>query len=188
MIWLTADTHFGHKNIIRYCGRPFANTHYMDATIIDRWNEVVGKNDTVYHLGDVGWGDYRHCLRRLNGRIILIRGNHDKQPNAGLFVAVHDVYQLKHEHHRFWLSHYAHRTWPSKGHGTIHLYGHSHGTLPDTDLSMDVGVDVNDFRPVSIDAIMERFKGGVDGQRRSSRGDGGEEVEEESACLHRVQS
>ncbi len=52
MLWFTADHHFGHANIIRYCNRPFASAEEMDATLVHLWNETVGRDDIVYHLGD----------------------------------------------------------------------------------------------------------------------------------------
>jgi calcineurin-like phosphoesterase family protein len=79
--WLTSDTHFGHENIIRYCGRPYRTLGEMDYDMARRWNERVGVDDLVYHLGDFAmgdperWPDYR---AQLHGRIILVRGNHDR--------------------------------------------------------------------------------------------------------------
>jgi len=92
-IWLTADTHFGHTNIIKYENRPFQNAAYlengstelMDNEIISRWNNAVAKDDKVFHLGDVGiYGKekMRETLSCLNGRKTLIMGNHDKGRNA----------------------------------------------------------------------------------------------------------
>lgn len=78
--WFTADMHFGHENIIRYCGRPFASAAEMNAAIIDNWNRVVDARDDVYVLGDVALGRLSETLplvRRLAGRKILIPGNHD---------------------------------------------------------------------------------------------------------------
>jgi calcineurin-like phosphoesterase family protein len=87
MEFFTADTHFGHVNILRYCDRPFGSVEEMDAALIARWNRRVGPTDTVYHLGDFAlgpralWPDYR---RQLNGTIVFILGNHD---------APHDAFQ-----------------------------------------------------------------------------------------------
>lgn len=79
--WFTADTHFGHNNIIRYSGRPFADVDAMNASLVDRWNAVVAPEDEVWHLGDVVMGRREETLRyvgRLNGTIHLVAGNHDK--------------------------------------------------------------------------------------------------------------
>ena len=72
MDFFTADLHLGHKNIIKYCNRPFSSLKDMDETIINNWNSVVGKNDTVYALGDLvfGFHKYEKYLNQLNGKII----------------------------------------------------------------------------------------------------------------------
>jgi calcineurin-like phosphoesterase family protein len=80
-VFFTSDTHFGHANIIRFCGRPFKDTDHMDEQIIERWNSVVGPDDTVFHLGDVALGQIAVSLPkvgRLNGEKILIVGNHER--------------------------------------------------------------------------------------------------------------
>ena len=79
-VFVIADTHFGHANIIRYCNRPFASVEDMDAALIKKWNETVSNDDTVIHLGDVGLGRKERIgdiIGSLNGRKILIMGNHD---------------------------------------------------------------------------------------------------------------
>lgn len=78
--FIISDTHFGHENVIKYCNRPFANAKEMDEAMIKNWNEVVSNKDTVIHLGDFGLGSKEYIksiLQRLNGRKILIKGNHD---------------------------------------------------------------------------------------------------------------
>jgi calcineurin-like phosphoesterase family protein len=79
--FFTSDTHFGHENIIKYCKRPFANAKEMDKVLVQNWNKVVGPDDLVYHLGDfaVGGGPAGPYLDQLNGKIILIHGNHDER-------------------------------------------------------------------------------------------------------------
>lgn len=79
-VFFTSDTHFGHKNIIRYCDRPFADVEQMDKELIRRWNNVVSDDDTVYHLGDFAFAGTRRIeeiLAQLNGKKILVLGNHD---------------------------------------------------------------------------------------------------------------
>lgn len=85
-IWFTSDTHFGHKNIIRYANRPFDDVTHMNEMLVHNWNSVVHPDDTVYHLGDVALGPIRESLayiRRLNGRKVLITGNHDRNFRLG---------------------------------------------------------------------------------------------------------
>lgn len=79
-VFCIADTHFGHENIIRYCNRPFSSTEEMDRTIIKNWNETVSNKDIVLHLGDVGLCSrerLKEIIGKLNGKKILILGNHD---------------------------------------------------------------------------------------------------------------
>lgn len=79
--FIIADTHFGHRNIIGYCNRPFRSVEEMDETLIKNWNETVSNDDVVIHLGDFSFGTKERCaeiVKRLNGRKILIKGNHDK--------------------------------------------------------------------------------------------------------------
>lgn len=74
-IYLIADTHFNHTNIIKYCDRPFNNVKEMNETIINNWNKVIGKDDIVYHLGDLGLGSFdelKGIFDRLNGKKYLV--------------------------------------------------------------------------------------------------------------------
>lgn len=79
--WFTSDQHFGHENIIGYCGRPFRDADEMNMEIVRRWNEVVARTDTVYVLGDYALGRIDRTLAItavLMGRKILLAGNHDR--------------------------------------------------------------------------------------------------------------
>ncbi|OAI51370.1 hypothetical protein AYO44_00750 [Planctomycetaceae bacterium SCGC AG-212-F19] len=170
-IFFTSDPHFGHANIIKYCNRPFASVEEMDRTIIDRWNERVAKDDTLYCLGDwciwrgsrsideVG-ADYR---ARINcGNIVLLWGNHDKKGRRNekfqrLFAGVHDMLELDVGDQLLVLCHYAMRVWNKSHRGAFHLYGHSHSSLPDDPnaRSFDCGVDNFDFYPISYEQVVE---------------------------------
>ena len=93
-IWVISDTHFGHRNIIEYCDRPFKDVTHMNYAIRDNWNSVVKPEDIVYHLGDVymGWNDKQDIgqfLASLNGRKRLVLGNHDE----GKDVVLHKAFQ-----------------------------------------------------------------------------------------------
>lgn len=160
-VWFTADTHFGHSNIIKYCNRPFSSIEEHDQSLIENWNSLVKGGDTVYHLGDFGFYDrIQRIIQKLHGNIHLIRGNHDNDTltKNKRFNFVKDVHRFKKNEYEFFLSHYAHRSWPKMNRGAIHLYGHSHGNLPGFGRSIDVGVDVWNYRPVSIDQIVEIMK------------------------------
>lgn len=78
--FVISDTHFSHSNIIKYCNRPFASTEEMDEILIKNWNETVSNNDIIIHLGDIGLGKKEYIesiIKRLNGKKMLIKGNHD---------------------------------------------------------------------------------------------------------------
>lgn len=160
MIFYTADLHFGHANIIKYCNRPFSSVQEMDEIMIANWNKVVGINDTVMVLGDFTFRQHESYARRLNGRKILIKGNHDRiRGRLQNFDEVWSVYEDNVNGQIIVLSHYAMRTWNKSFHGSWHLYGHSHGTLPeDEGMSFDVGVDVWNFYPVSFEVVRSKMK------------------------------
>lgn len=156
--FFTADTHCGHANIIKYCNRPFKDVFDMDQEIIKRWNSVVSKNDIVYHLGDFSFrGKCADYVDKLNGRIHLIKGNHDHKIDKDRFASVRDYMEINVEGVDLVLFHYAMRVWNKMRYGAISLYGHSHGNLPGTHNSLDVGVDCWDFYPVTLEQIQERL-------------------------------
>lgn len=168
--FFTADTHFGHTNIINYCDRPFATKQEHDEGLIQNWNSVVNKKDHVYHLGDFGFGEIAYLKKlcqRLNGKIHLILGNHDKSSVvkgelAFRFTTIQDVHLYKRkffgEKVEIFLSHYPHRSWPKAFHGSWHLFGHVHGNMEPYNRSFDVGVDCWDYTPISLDQVHEKIK------------------------------
>ena len=165
--WFTADTHFGHKNIIKFTNRPFSSVEEMDEALISNWNARVKPGDDVYQLGDFALNGTTRCreiIKRLRGNIHLIRGNHEKSADACAdeFVWVKDYHELLmddpdgHQGKQpVVLLHYAMRVWNASHHGSFHLYGHSHGTLPDDPnmRSIDVGVDVHEYAPISYERV-----------------------------------
>lgn len=172
MIYFISDLHFNHKNIIKYEkeARPFDTAEEMNEALIKNWNDTVTGADTVYVLGDVFMGGKQESLheimRRLNGRKILIRGNHDTNNYVKAMMpyldGVYDMFNLKHNKQLYVLCHYPLREWHSKEHGAIHLYGHVHsnehrnGEITEG-RAYHVGVDTNQLRPVSIVEIMDKF-------------------------------
>lgn len=162
--WWIADTHLGHKNIIKLCNRPFASIEEHDEILIENWNDRVKAGDIVYHLGDFSFESPKLYLPRLNGTINLLFGNHDSMrwwsshknyPNVRLLNHYHE---LKIDNKLIVLCHYAMRVWNKSHHGAYMFYGHSHGTLPGNSQSLDVGVDCWDFSPTSLGEIEERLK------------------------------
>lgn len=150
--YYTADTHFNHRNIIKYCNRPFKDLHEMNETIIENINSVVKKYDNIYFIGDFGFGDCSEFFNRLNGKKILIIGSHDKD---NLRLKWDFVKPCMMTNRNIWLSHYAHRVWPRSHYGTWHLFGHSHGKMEPWGKSFDAGVDCHNFFPWSDDEIKE---------------------------------
>ena len=171
-IFFTADTHFRHRNILKYQAstRPFETIDEMNDKIVENWNSVVPKDGVVYHLGDFSTGNSHNWAgirKRLNGRIGLVLGNHDLLPLSEiqpLFMNINDTVALKIQDpdaHRgcqmIILNHYAMRVWNKSHYGSWSLYGHSHGSLPDDPnaLSIDVGVDCFNLTPLSYHQIKE---------------------------------
>ncbi len=159
--WFTSDFHFGHFNIIRYCNRPFTTTEEMDACIVDRMNQCVKPNDTLYFLGDFCMGSVENVAayrKRLNCKTIhFVEGNHDKvtRKSQSIYASWSSLSEIHVGTQGIVLCHYAMRVWPHHGRGAWQLYGHSHNNLPDEplSLSMDVGVDTHDFRPWHFDEV-----------------------------------
>lgn len=144
----------------------------MNQTLIDNWNAKVGVNDIVFHIGDFAFlkesKDFQKLIESLNGKIYLVPGNHDDMrihiplssklgPKFTIMNTLDEVdIQVEDEKMRFVLCHYALRVWNKSHYGAIHLYGHSHGTLPDdpNSRSMDVGVDSNNYTPLHLDEVL----------------------------------
>ena len=183
-IFFTSDLHFGHENVIRFDNRPFNTVEEMDEEMIKRWNAKVGKGDIVYVLGDFIWkaatNEAVSIIRRLNGQIILIKGNHDrflhnaaaKKALAGIkdyddiCVTLEDGTMR-----RCILSHYFIPFYNGHRYQAIHLHGHSHLTEEaaeevriTTELNekgydlkiYNVGCMYWNYTPVTLDEILER--------------------------------
>ncbi len=184
MHWFTSDLHFGHKNIIKYSKRPFKDTVEMDEVLINNINNLVKPDDVLWFLGDFMFGPSdptkfldkaKEYLSRMHCKHInLIWGNHDPRPYhnkpkefmkwmgfAQLFESNSTLADIKVEGQRITLCHYAMQLWYKMDDYSWHLYGHSHGSLPDNpnSLSFDVGVDCHNYKPLSfyeVKAIMNR--------------------------------
>jgi calcineurin-like phosphoesterase family protein len=156
----TADQHWGHEAIIAMCKRPFATVEEMDEAMIANWNAVVAKGDNVWHVGDFAHRcdlkRKRAIFSRLNGSKHLVPGNPDDGDTLALaWASIGQIRQIVVEGQKIVLCRYGLRTWPGSRRGALHLYGHSHGTLPGNAQSLDVGVDCRDFRPVTLAGIKE---------------------------------
>lgn len=169
MIWFTSDLHLGHEAIIRMCGRPFETVEQMNEILIENFNKKVKKNDTVYILGDLAFkmkvADVNELLLQMNGKKYLCIGNHDKQYDSKLFEEVKEFMQVHLNGESISLMHYPMLQWPNSRRGSIHLHGHLHSSreynLKQREMGIhryDVGVDANDFSPVSLQDILEFFE------------------------------
>lgn len=132
-IFYISDTHFGHKNILKYDNRPYFTVAEMDADLIKRWNNAVKPTDMVYHLGDFSWlkpAEESEILQQLNGTKILIRGNHDYKPTAE-WAEVLPFAEIVDNGRHVILSHFPIASYKNMTHGYYHLYGHVHNSFED---------------------------------------------------------
>ena len=166
--WWTSDTHFGHDNIRRYCNRPFSTLDEMNSKMIVNWNSRVKKEDTVFFLGDFcfknsaggkkGEGTQVKSVEwenKLNGKIIFIKGNHDKNNSTKTIIEnmviiyggrrIFMCHKPEHFNKKYPITFcgHVHEKWKVKQVGNVILY--------------NVGVDVNKFAPVSFEEIMKNI-------------------------------
>ncbi len=155
MEYVISDLHLGHTNIIKYCHRPFRSVEHMNAELIDRWNNTVTNDDTVYYLGDISVNEPYQWLKQLNGNIVLIRGNHDKrlkrtrmdkviEYNGEKFLLIHTPY---------WID----REWDG---WVIHGHHHNNETnvhpLCNKKTKMfNVCVELIDYTPIELGKLLE---------------------------------
>lgn len=168
MIFFTSDFHLFHKNVIRFDNRPFKDIYEMHNTIVNNWNEVVHKEDTVYYLGDLTFGslsETKSIVHSLNGKIIFILGNHDKIKNIkamNRFESVHSYLELRYNKNRYIMFHNPILSFNSIYHGSIHLFGHCHGNLQSiydkhgnelTAKRLDVGCMNHNYYPINLNHV-----------------------------------
>ncbi len=157
-VFFTSDTHFGDHRTLNIHKRPFASVAEMDALLVERWNAAVGAQDEVWHLGDFARSGAaaEALLERLNGRKHLVCGNNDPPATraASGWASVQDYAELELEGRKLVLCHYPFRTWNGQHRGALDLHGHSHGKLKPLPRQHDVGVDLWDWRPVTLAQIL----------------------------------
>ncbi|MGU3472951.1 metallophosphoesterase [Paenibacillus sp. D51F] len=163
-IFVTSDHHFGHREIIDYESRPFADAGEMDAVMIQRWNEAVSAGDTVYHLGDFSFGGLsrtREVVGALNGYKHLILGNHDRDRSRQwwLEAGFDEVHEQPIVYRGFYfLSHepmYMNRSMPY-----LNVHGHIHGQKYAGRSYFNVSVEHWEYRPVSFAQVLEFVSSG----------------------------
>jgi len=174
--FFTSDSHFGHAAILRHCARPFDDVEAMDAALTAAWNQRVGDDDEVYHLGDFtlkSRGFARRIFAGLRGRIRVLglpwhrdrgwvpkrAGPSDLRGASGHPVEILPplcVLKLRDGDRRrlITLSHYPLAEWGAGHHGAWHLHGHSHGGHSGPGAKLDVGVDCcPGFAPVALEEV-----------------------------------
>ena len=137
MNFYIADTHFGHANIIRLCNRPFSDVNEMDNTMFYNWNNRVSNEDIVYIVGDFAYksvNDPVNLLRNLNGKKVLIEGNHDSKnlKNPNFIKCFQEICQLKVIYDRdtkIQLCHYPLVEWDGYFRGSYLIFGHIHNNV-----------------------------------------------------------
>lgn len=163
MIWYTADTHLNHENIIRFCDRPFRTARHMDDVLVANLVAKVGPKDDLYVVGDFAFAreeDRLYILSRFEqvpGRKHLVTGNHDRAWARELpWASVSNLIELKDGGERVVLCHYPMITWNGARRGALQLFGHVHGNWRGSRNSVNVGVDVWGFAPVTLKEAQRR--------------------------------
>lgn len=173
-LFFTSDPHFFHKNIIKYCDRPWDNPTDMNEDLIYNWNEIIPKDGIVFMLGDFAMGANKRqiekVLGQLNGKKHLIIGNHDRDVLKGyvktMWESVNDLVKITvtddevdNGHQPIILCHYPMITWDGAHRGSWQLFGHVHGGLSNKGVikhgpsQMDVGVDSHEYYPISYEDV-----------------------------------
>ena len=161
-VFLTADLHFGHKNIITFEDRPFQTVEEMDIALIKNWNTVVSKDDTVFVAGDVSFYNKvmtANIIQQLKGNKVLVMGNHDKQSEKWWSeVGFASVYRYPIIYKEWFVIQHEPPTYYNEHVPYFYIYGHVHGcelyrTI--TKQSACVCVERWDYKPVLFDEILE---------------------------------
>lgn len=175
-LFFCSDSHLGHFNICKYCHRPFQSRSEMDQTLIKNWNSVVPEDGIVVHCGDFmlphneDIKEYNKYLNQLHGRVLLLRGNHDRASLdwvSDKLIAVRDQAMIVVDGVKIFAQHYPCAAF----NGDYHVYGHIH-TLADGSCygidgdvtkvmrknTYDVGVDQNGYTPVSYWQLCDIFR------------------------------
>lgn len=186
-IFFTSDSHFMHEHIIKFCKRPFNDVNEMNHILLENWNNKVPQDGLVFHLGDFAWGgykEYKNIREQLNGKIIFIKGNHDHKNGCqtqeqynSLFEYTTQQMYIEIEGRKIYLNHVPFLcyggTYRDANNLVYQLFGHIHtsnimernnGKDFERCTSMlfptqyDVGVDFNNFTPISWNEVNEKIQ------------------------------
>lgn len=144
--FVTSDLHFWHKGVLNFCPetRPYNEVEEMNEALIEHWNSKVGEDDVVFSLGDLSFKAKeatQEILNQLNGNIVFIRGNHCYKVFGQLGLPTYDYLEVKFDGTKVCMMHYPLSSWNQQGRGSVHLYGHVHGSYVNLGRSLDVGWD-----------------------------------------------
>lgn len=156
--FVIGDLHLDHANIIKYCNRPFKSVYEMNNALIDNWNKTVGKFDIVYYLGDLAFGkgsrNTDYWLKKLNGKIIFIKGSHDNSNKIKFYQNM----VLEYHHNKFYLVHDPTDV-PKSWNGWV-IHGHHHNNKIEYPLvskknkTINVSAELLDYKPIEIEEII----------------------------------
>ncbi|GEM_PF-4278693 len=175
-LFLTADWHLNHFNILHHCKRPFATIEEHNETIIENVNKLP-KDAVLYNLGDLnsislheGGKRSRDVIDQMLKQIrpdikmYVIGGNHDPEMDYitfkkdGRIQNFRTTAMIKVGIHKVWLSHYPHLRWNCSYHNSFHAFGHEHGTLTQVfGRSMDVGIDCHNYAPIHVEDFIQKL-------------------------------
>ena len=158
-------THFGHAKIIKLCNRPFSSIEEMDEKMIEMWNETVGPNDRVIHLGDFSFKarNADAYLKRLNGEIILIQGNHDRPGWGERYL------EMKIDNRKICFFHHPIEEWDCWWHGSLHIHAHTHNPEFHSAIRRgNVSADAIGYRPLALPVAIERLLAAAEPKYRPS--------------------
>lgn len=153
MEYISSDFHLAHKNIFKFCNRPFKTIDEFDIALIKEVSQKIKENDTLYFLGDLAFSNQvaEEFINSLKGKMVFIKGNHDyktlnflrQNKNFREKVKVYDYLEIVRNQKTIVLFHYPILEWNKAYHGSIHLYGHWHGKHNYAGKCLDVGWDVH---------------------------------------------
>jgi calcineurin-like phosphoesterase family protein len=176
--YITSDLHWGHKNIMSFCPVPRArfrnDVDYMNETMVKEWNDLIESEDLVYILGDVAFLPAPKAveyMRRLNGRKILVQGNHDRKllqdsDFRGCFEEIHHYLDINYNGTKCVMLHYPIAEWDQMHRGAVHFHGHLHGGTSGMEQyrCRDMGIDATGVIAVLMeDAIRDAMRGKIKG-------------------------
>lgn len=193
-IFFSSDQHFGHRNVVKFCNRPYTDEKEMGKALIENWNSTVSPDDIVVTMGDFFWFNDSQSIKKvvnqLNGTIYMVLGNHDKKESfrrcdhekliivdgiTHIFLRCENTDRWYEKTFEIVCSHYPLMTWAHRDRGAINLFGHIHSgwlrSVDDYDQNLplwtgqqlDVGVDNQNFKPVSFEDVIYQLE---DNKRR----------------------